>query len=80
MAGVLTEPARVGAMFRNTTLGTRKSSASSGTSRPLASCIADDVREVRPIPSPYRFRWAALRRTGRSDDSAGRRELPITRD
>ena len=51
---------RVGAMFRNTTRGTRKSSASSATSRPLASCPADDVREVRTIPIPYRCGWAAL--------------------
>jgi len=40
LAGVLTEPARVDAMFRNITRGTRRSSASSGTSRPLASCPA----------------------------------------
>ncbi|CUH68959.1 hypothetical protein TL5118_02918 [Thalassovita autumnalis] len=60
LAGVLTEPARVDAMFRNTTRGTRKSSASNAMSRPLASCPANDVREVRTIPSPYRCGWAAL--------------------
>jgi len=60
LAGVLTEPARVGSMFRNTPQGTCKSSASSATSRSLASCAADDVREMRTIPNPYRCGWAAL--------------------
>ena len=60
LAGVLTEPARVDAMFRNTPRGTCRSSASCATSRPLASCAADDVREVRTIPIPYRCGWAAL--------------------
>ena len=40
----LTEPARVGAMFRDTTRGSSRASASCATSRPLASCAADDVR------------------------------------
>jgi len=40
LAEVLTEPARVDAMFRNTPRGTCRSSASSATSRSLASCAA----------------------------------------
>ena len=43
LAGVLMEPARVGAMFRDTTRGSSRASASSAASRPLASCAADDV-------------------------------------
>jgi len=39
LAGVLTEPARVDAMFRNTTRGLCRSSASSATSRPLGLAL-----------------------------------------
>ena len=59
LAEELTEPARVDAMFRNTTRGTRKFSASNATSRPLGLALLT-MCEVRTIPSPYRCGWAAL--------------------
>ena len=59
LAEVLTEPARVDAMFRDTTRGSSRASASSATSRPLGFALLT-MCEVRTIPSPYRCGWAAL--------------------
>ncbi|WP_207517347.1 hypothetical protein, partial [Tritonibacter mobilis] len=56
LAGVLMTPARVDAMFRDTTRGSSRASASSATSRPLASCAADDVLGAHhPQPVPMRM-------------------------
>jgi hypothetical protein len=59
LAGVLTEPARVGTMSRNATRRLSRSSASCATSRPLGLALLT-MCEVRTIPSPYRCGWAAL--------------------
>ncbi len=59
LAGVLMTPARVDAMFRNTTRGLCRSSASCATSRPLGLALLM-MCEVRTIPSPYRCGWAEL--------------------
>ena len=59
LAGLLMMPARVDAMFRNTTRGLCRSSASCATSRPLGLALLM-MCEVRTIPSPYRCGWAAL--------------------
>ena len=59
LAGMLTKPARVDAMFRNTPQGTYRSSASCVTSRPLDLALLT-MCEVRTIPSPYRCGWVEL--------------------
>ena len=59
LAEVLTEPARVDAMFRNTTRRLYRSSASCAMSRPLGFALLT-MCEVRTIPSPYRCGWAEL--------------------
>jgi len=63
LAGVLMEPARVDAMFRNTPRGLCGSSASCATSRPLGLALLT-MCEVRTIPSPYRCGWAPPWRAG----------------
>ena len=59
LAGLLMMPARVDAMFRNTTRRLCRYSASCATSRPLGLALLT-MCEGRTIPSPYRCGWAEL--------------------